>query len=469
MARTDNLQNFLTDAAAAIRLKSGSSASMSPNEMINNINSWLQENLSNYIVSEVDASVDRGYMPIAKLFFKEFPLSFWNDIRNSSSPKLIFSDLYSLKDFNIKNMPYNNEQFFGMNFSNCWEIKNINLKDFNYRGYLSAYCFDNCESAQIITLPDALNKNFPSSASLLNCYAAFDGCKNLIEIKGLENLDFNNTNMSYLFKDCLSLENFDFLYTWTNLNQISECRSMFYNARHFSNIDIFNNLSFLNCKSISYMFERTNISKLENLILNFPFANAADSMFSWTNITSIDNLNINIYNSDSSAYAFQNCRYLQNVNLGQIDISKTKNMYKMFENCINLTNIMVAGLETLPQWGPINNIGYMFHNCTKLNYISPLLIFNFPWESIKFMGCAFSLVDNLSLGTISAIIQCLPLATNLTYKNLSNRNSYSPFNGTSINFANSDYVTNFLTDGGSITTSDLQALVDAGWGGVCVV
>ena len=38
MARTDSLEHFLTDAAAAIRLKSGTSAQMNSNEMINTLN-----------------------------------------------------------------------------------------------------------------------------------------------------------------------------------------------------------------------------------------------------------------------------------------------------------------------------------------------------------------------------------------------------------------------------------------------
>ena len=53
MARTDSLEHFLTDAAAAIRLKSGTSAQMNSNEMINNINSWTSESVREEAMMQV--------------------------------------------------------------------------------------------------------------------------------------------------------------------------------------------------------------------------------------------------------------------------------------------------------------------------------------------------------------------------------------------------------------------------------
>ena len=53
MARIDSLEHFLTDAAAAIRLKSGTSAQMNSNEMINTLNNISEEMISSYITQPV--------------------------------------------------------------------------------------------------------------------------------------------------------------------------------------------------------------------------------------------------------------------------------------------------------------------------------------------------------------------------------------------------------------------------------
>lgn len=138
----------------------------------------------------------------------------------------------------------------------------------------------------------------------------FWDCRNLILIKGLENLDTSNVqNMRFMFHKCYNLKSLD-LSTF-DTSKVTDMSYMFAYCRSLNTIQISN-------------FDMTNIAY-------------TDSMFS--NCVSLERIDMpkNGWNKiKSMTYMFFNCLSLKQLNFFMSKISNGVQITDMFLNCDNL-------------------------------------------------------------------------------------------------------------------------------------
>lgn len=120
------------------------------------------------------------------------------------------------------------------------------------------------------------------------------------------------------------------------------------------------------------------------------------------------------------------------------DLSSVSSMHHMFDNCVKLSNVYFNGVNVTR----VKDMSYMFYACYWLQYID----FNIPYENyfanVYSIASMFCLCNNLNPISVGDIIQNVVLkCTNIdvSCRNLSNTNYYSPFYCTNININTSTY------------------------------
>ena len=148
------------------------------------------------------------------------------------------------------------------------------------------------------------------------CNTWFSGCKNLTDIKGIENLNTEKvTSMIYMFDGCTKLESLDL----TNFNTAV-------------------------VKSMTYMFN--NCSTLTSLNLsNFNTAKVTDMSSMFEGCTKLASLDLSNFNTEKVMYMsnmFYNCSALTSLDLRKFNTAKVTEMNNMFYNCSALTTIFAS-------------------------------------------------------------------------------------------------------------------------------
>lgn len=466
MARTDSLEHFLTDAAAAIRLKCGTSAQMNSNEMINTLNNISEEMISSYITQPVyQDGWEKGHAINATYaFFNKIPNSLWKSICEQSTIRnLSFAEWTGLQSFENYTTPITT-MVKGLNFKQCYNLRTIDLSGItNYNSINLINSFYDCFNVASITLP--LNGNF----SFENGYGAFENCYNLSSIIGIENLKLkDNTQLYSTFKGCKKL-NFNFLSSWDLFN-IGNLNNTFSNSNmHLNDLKYFSNTPLSACTSVTATFRDSNIENLIDLNLNFYNAKNSDLLFSnCPMLQRIDNCTINLNQSNNAYLMFGVSENLTYVNLFNFDMKNVKDCSSMFSHCDKLENIVCdKGLFESPI-----DLSWMFYECNNLiNIPGGLFWRSIDWSNVNsvekmFTGC--NKLSNFSIGWAlylmnSINIQKIPASS----RNLSQSNWKSPFYGTKINVNNAGFLDELATAGGGPFDYEMwNSLINAGWNGI---
>ena len=198
-----------------------------------------------------------------------------------------------------------------------------------------------------------------------SCYRWFDGCKNLTNIEGIENLNTENvTYMNSMFYNCTALKSLDL----TNFNtaKVTNMSYMFNDCSALASLNV-SKFNTAEVKDMDFMFY--NCSTLTSLNLsNFNNAKVTTmiSMFDGcTKLESLDLSNFNTAEVTNMGCMFYNCSALTSLNLSNFNTAKVTNMSAMFYNCSALTSLNLSNFNT-------ENVTYMsnmFYNCSALTTI----------------------------------------------------------------------------------------------------
>ena len=455
MARTDSLEHFLTDAATAIRLKSGTSAQMNSNEIINNINSWTSESVRDYVINEVideDSGSDDASIEVA--FFNSIPETYFNYLMNiTTNLSYAFSEFYALPNINnlIPSKPINNMYNC---FYSCRNLISLDLSKWNLVNNLDfGRVFSSCNNLRTISLPNDIILRDP--------WSAFYNCENLMFLNGRNIKVYNNADS--LFSSCKNLD-FKCLENW-NLYPTTSLSYAFTNSG-LTNINFFTNKIF-NTRNIMHMFVGCKNLELDTS-LNFNFWNANDCsglFMDCSKITSFMPQYFDIGQSNSLQGFFMGCSSLTSVSFDNMNIQNVKNLSGMFTNCSKLES--VGGISFVSPIGEITNVYGMFSNCRNLNLVS------YGWMQQIFGNTNLNTIDRMfanchnlsitSIGTILQFIKGLDVSRfNISSLNLSNKRSGSPFYNTNINLVNEEFLTELTVDG-SFQRNEVEELAQRGW------
>ena len=368
---------------------------------------------------DVENVRDMGRMFEGCISLKSLPnISKWN-IKNLLNMKYMFYNCYNLDNVKLPNFHIINENYVKHMFYNCKNLKDIDLTQFSnkinidsiFRNYLEIHYYlgdkiksiklfgekfvdnnkDNCyllidgkqiELCSEYKLNDKEKKQNFLKIKLIeiniieNMSYMFYNCTSLISLPNIRNFDMKNvTNMSYMFYNCTNLE--DILFLPLNLkkaNMYLYCSS----SNDFENLEIY------------YQFE--NGTELIKLFGEKFVDNNRDNCY-----LLIDEKQVKLCSEYKLNDKEKEQKFLE---IKLIEINIIENMSYMFYNCTSLTS-----LPNLKQWhknelfddsiilgshredifyydfyrnNNENNLKYMFYGCDNFIHLNKMeFIYNF--------------------------------------------------------------------------------------------
>jgi surface protein len=184
-----------------------------------------------------------------------------------------------------------------------------------------------------------------ANARPTSCCKWFDGCTNLTQIEGIENLNTEEvTNMGSMFYACydltsLDLSNFD----TQNVENMSD---MFASCLDLKSLNVSN-------------FDTQKVKDMNEMFYHCP------------SLTSLDVSNFDTQNVEDMSYMFSSCSDLTSLDLSNFDTKEVTNMSKMFWNSSALKTIYVSDKFVTTK---VSSGANMFQDCENLkgfiDYIS---------------------------------------------------------------------------------------------------
>lgn len=227
---------------------------------------------------------------------------------SGSSPSLITSD--TVEEVNVYNEPPLSSSSIQKGYLNSFEMSNLKRLNYNFSfeddvDTVSVY-FKNCRSLEKIDLskPYSNAKNFRTSG-----YGMFEGCNSLKEIIFPQTLESIIVYGS-IFKECYSLENFNYMDKLKIDDTTSAISSWFYNTK-FKYIDLSNvKFSGTNALNINSLFGYASNLKHVNM---FPFQYRMNGQSNFSNCKMLEEIDLTNLTEVSSSNQFSNCFSLKKV------------------------------------------------------------------------------------------------------------------------------------------------------------
>lgn len=343
MARTDNLKNYLTDVAEAIREKTNTTDKIKASEFDTKIREisgageqweWALNNVINF--GSANPTFFRGntYLKVMPNYFNEecVKITNWSNAFNGCS---------NLVDVDIDTSAGTN---FTSTFRACTKLTNESIKNLNFNKITNGFAMFGY-GTKITQLPKFNHETITDMGEMFwSCSLSDLGTEDLnfpnvtnaervfgeTQITKVPNLSFPNaTSAKGIFKDCqklTSVANFNI----PNAINVEEAFSGCTNLKTIGVLSIpkvqtFNNL-FYNCKVLESI-EQFNVSSATNLASLFAKSN---------NLKSVD-----FVNSTSKVTNFNKLFSWKTVleTVKGLDLSSATNVTNMFLGCSNLKNI----------------------------------------------------------------------------------------------------------------------------------
>lgn len=202
------------------------------------------------------------------------------------------------------------------------------------------------------------------TSNVTNMYLMFHECKDLKSIKFGKNFKTDNVkNMTGMFKGCKSLTSLDL--SSFNTGNVTAINGMFIDCHGLTSLDL-SNFDTSNAINMSGMFEFCPNLKTINLGGKFSTESATNisGMFNGCeSLTSIDLSNFDTKNNTDIRNMFRGCKNLKNIKFEDNFVTdNVKNMYGVFCNCENLTELDISEWDT----SSCTEMGWMFQGCKKL-------------------------------------------------------------------------------------------------------
>ena len=184
-----------------------------------------------------------------------------------------------------------------------------------------------------------------ANARPTSCYKWFDGCANLTDIEGIENLNTEKvTNMGSMFSACYVLTSLDV--SNFNTQNVENMNDMFWNCLSLTSLNVSN-------------FDTQKVKYMSNMFYNC------------NSLTSLDVSNFDTQNVEDMSFMFSWCEGLNSLDLSKFDTQNVTDMSYMFWNSSALTTIYVSDKFVTTK---VSSGAKMFQGCENLkgfiDYIS---------------------------------------------------------------------------------------------------
>lgn len=202
------------------------------------------------------------------------------------------------------------------------------------------------------------------TSKVTNMFGMFSNCN---ELKELDLKKFNTSNvtdMAFMFLCCENLTTLDL--TSFDTSKVEDMAWMFRYCRRLTEL----NVSSFDTSNVKYMVRMFSLCyDLENLdVSEFNTAKCISmlEMFSGSSkVRYLELSNFDTRNVEDMSSMFKNCSALTYLNLDNFDTSKVKDMSEMFLGCRNLENLDLSNFNTTN----VTKINDMFKECTNLEVL----------------------------------------------------------------------------------------------------
>ena len=264
------------------------------------------------------------------------------------------------------NIPFNNNQVNKVTFYNSESnssntyIYKIDLSDWD-TSYITKMnrMFKDCEHLVSINSSEFNTSNVTDMSDM------FNGCKELTSLDVSNWNTSNVTDMSFMFGNCKSLTSLD-VSKW----DVSSVTSMYYMFFCFdqyglTKLDV-SNWDVSNVTNMYYMFYGLkSLTKLDVSKWDVSSATGINAMFG--SLSSIKELDVSKWNVSSvtdMGDIFSSCSSLTELDLSRWDVSMAKNVSGMFHYCRSLTSLKLFDFSKINSGN--TDIYAMFNECTNL-------------------------------------------------------------------------------------------------------
>ena len=176
-----------------------------------------------------------------------------------------------------------------------------------------------------------------ANARPTSCYKWFDGCYNLTEIEGIENLNTEEvTNMGSMFSGCYDLTPLDV--SNFNTQNVEDMSDMFVSCMYLKSLNVSN-------------FDTQKVKDMSNMFYNC------------YRLTSLDVSNFNTQKVENMNGMFSNFNRLTSLDLSNFDTQNVKDMSGMFWKSSALKTIYVSDKFVTTK---VSSGDDMFKDCTSL-------------------------------------------------------------------------------------------------------
>ena len=324
MARIDNLSNFLSDVATAIRKKKGTTDTILASNFDTEIASietgggTTEPTFTGHYDAEGLRQI--GWTDEEIEYYQQNGVQ-WNESEDNYF-KLTDTELAGDDSSNTRFLPKNSTKKSFNGYYRLLAIPLLNTTSLTNMGSMFYYCY----SLTTIPLLDTSN--------VTNMNNMFASCYSLTTIPQLETSKV--TNMSYMFASCYSLTTIPLLDT----SKVTSIGSMFSGCYSITTIPLLDTSSvtsmnnmFYSCYSLKAIpqLDTSKVTSMNNM-----FA----SCYSLTTIPQLETSKVTSMNN-----MFSSCSSLTTIPL--LDTSKVTSIGSMFSGCAALTNF--DGLENLGQ------------------------------------------------------------------------------------------------------------------------
>lgn len=383
MARINNLTNFLTDIATAIKSKTGRNTNITPSNFDTEILSIASDlgskniSISSNGTSTYQASNDNldGYSSVA-ITTNVQPNLQSKTVSPTTSEQTVSADnnydglsqvtvsaiqtetkTVNPSTSNVTVTPSSNKYLSGVTVNAVDNTIDNNIvasnikKDVSILGVTGTY--DNSSSLGTKTITE--NGTYNASSD------SVDGYSQVTVNVPNSGSSFTITNGRYLFAYGSRIECYDeLLALFQNVTNVSD---MFYNATVPSSIDL-SKLNKFNITDMSYMFSYSDLKDADLTKLDTSSVTTMYSMFSSIKgVTSLDLSNFDTSNVTDMRSLFQFSSVLTQLDLSNFNTSKVTSMSSMFWSLYYLQELDISNFD----FSGVTSYGSIFKNCGTSN------------------------------------------------------------------------------------------------------
>ena len=296
--------------------------------------------------------------------YREQIKSAYINVTGLTDMQYMFAYCYNLSSVDLSDLDTSKVTNMANMFCDCDSLSSVDVSGFDTSNVTDMSCmFYSCNNLSSVDLSSF------DTGNVTNMDVMFMYCERLssVDVSGFDTS--NVTDMSYMFEGCSSLSSVDV--SSFNTSNVTDMSDMFEGCSNLSSVDV-SSFNTSNVWNMSYMFY--GCERLSSVdVSGFDTSNVCDMSYMFYGCESLSSVDVSGFDTSNVTdmrmnmgmnmqYMFANCKSLSSVDVSGFDASNPGDVSGMFENCSNLTELIVDP----GWWDAIQATDDMFSGCVRV-------------------------------------------------------------------------------------------------------